>query len=78
MRRSLERRVRCVERVRAAQRRTHYFFRGMDETHEQVQARICAKIASGQASRSDQFIEFAWTGAGGAKHADNQRAESRD
>ena len=67
MKPSLERRVRCVERVRAAQCRTHYLFRGMDESHEQVQARIRGKIASGEASRSDQFVIFSWDGAGGRR-----------
>ncbi len=57
---SMERRVDGLERAHAAQCRTHYLFRGMDETRAQVQARIRAKIASGAASRTDQFIIFSW------------------
>jgi hypothetical protein len=32
----------------------------MDETHAQVQARIGVMIASGKASRTDEFVIFAW------------------
>jgi len=57
---SLERRVDGLERARAARCRTHYLFRGMGETYAQVQTRIRAMIASGEASRSDRFITFSW------------------
>ena len=57
---SLEHRVGGLERTHASRCRTRYLFRGMDETHAQVQARIRVMIASGEASRNDQFVIFAW------------------
>jgi hypothetical protein len=57
---SLERRVDALEKAHAAHCRTHYLFRGMDETHAQVQVRIRAMIASGEASRNDRFVTFSW------------------
>ena len=60
MKRSLERRVRGTERLRAAQRRTHYLWQDMDETTEQVQARMRAMIASGEARRDDEFMTLFW------------------
>jgi hypothetical protein len=62
---SLVRRIHSLERARAVSRRTHYLFRGMDETPAQLQARIDAMIASGEASRNDQFITFAWESPAG-------------
>jgi hypothetical protein len=56
----LERRVDGVEKAHAARGRVHYFFKNWDETLAQVQARIAARIASGGASPSDQFIIFQW------------------
>jgi hypothetical protein len=56
----LERRVCRVERAHVAERRTHTFFRDPHETADVVQARIRAKIASGQASPSDRFVTFFW------------------
>jgi hypothetical protein len=56
----LDRRVCRVERAHTAQRRTHIFFRDTHETPDVVQARIRAKIASGQASPSDRFVTFFW------------------
>jgi hypothetical protein len=49
-----------VERLRAVPRRTHTFFGDPNETDEVVQARINAKIASGQASPGDRFVTFHW------------------
>jgi hypothetical protein len=60
MRASLERRVSSMERVLAARRRTHHLWQGWDETYEAVQARIRAKIASGEAGPDDRFITFRW------------------
>jgi hypothetical protein len=37
----------------------------MDETHTELDARIDAMIASGEASRNDQFITFAWESPAG-------------
>jgi hypothetical protein len=56
----VERRVGRVELARNDQRRTHTFFQDPDETLEVVDARINAKIASGQASPSDRFVVFFW------------------
>jgi hypothetical protein len=60
MRLSLERRVRGVERARAAQRQMRFIWQDTDETSEEVQARIRARIASGEASPTDQFVTFSW------------------
>jgi hypothetical protein len=65
----LERRVDGLERAHAPRRRVRYLFQGTDETDAQVQARKDAMIASGEASRSDQFIIFEWRSS--ADDADN-------
>jgi hypothetical protein len=65
MRASLVRRVRGVERLLAAQRQTHYLFKGLDETEEALQARIRAKIANGEAGPNDQFVTFRWRSPAG-------------
>jgi hypothetical protein len=57
---SVMRRIRHAERARAAERRTHTFFRDPGETQETVDARIREKIASGEASPSDRFVTFFW------------------
>jgi hypothetical protein len=57
---SLERRLDGLEKARAAQYRSHYLFREMDETEPQIDARINAMIARGEASRDDQFVIFSW------------------
>jgi hypothetical protein len=57
---SLACRVNGMERVLKGFRQTHYFFRGLDETHADVQARIRARIASGEAAPKDQFVIFRW------------------
>jgi hypothetical protein len=56
----LERRIDRLEKASAARRRPRYLFRGMDETWAQVEARMRAMIASGEASRDDQFVMFEW------------------
>jgi hypothetical protein len=60
MRPSLERRISGMERVLKGFRQTHYLFQGLDETHADVQARIRARIASGEAGPKDQFVIFRW------------------
>jgi hypothetical protein len=65
----LERRVGGLEKAHAARRRDRYLFRRTNETDAQVQARIDAMIASGQASRSDRFVIFEWRSS--AKAAGN-------
>jgi hypothetical protein len=57
---SLERRLRCVARARITQRRTHLIFRDPHETQDVAQARVRARIASGQASPGDRFVTFFW------------------
>ena len=64
MRPSLERRVRGVERARAAQRKMRFVWQGTDETSAEVQARIRAMIASGEVGRNDRIIPFAWRSPG--------------
>jgi hypothetical protein len=54
----LERRVASLERACAARRRDHLLWCLADETQVQVDARIAAMIASGQASRNDRFVVF--------------------
>jgi hypothetical protein len=60
MRPSLVRRVRGVERARAAHRRMRFVWQGTDETSEEVEARVRAMIASGEASGTDEFVTFGW------------------
>ena len=60
MRPSLARRVRGVERARAAHRQMRFIWQGTDETSAEVQARIRARIASGEASPTDEFVTFTW------------------
>jgi hypothetical protein len=57
---SLERRLDGLEKARAAQYRSHYLFREMDETEPQIDARIDAMIASRKAGPNDRFIIFSW------------------
>jgi hypothetical protein len=60
MRPSLARRVRGVERARAAHRQIRFVWQGTDDTSAEVQARIRTMIASGEASPTDQFVTFSW------------------
>jgi hypothetical protein len=46
---------------RAAAARTHYLWWNLEETHDMLQARIRAMIASGEAGENDEFITFTWT-----------------
>jgi hypothetical protein len=39
----------------------HFFWWEEDETRDAVDARIRAKIASGEASPNDRFVTFTWT-----------------
>jgi hypothetical protein len=65
MRASLERRVSSMERVLAARRRTHYLFKGLNETEEALQARKRAMIGSGEAGPNDLFVVFRWRSPAG-------------
>jgi hypothetical protein len=60
----LGRRVDRLERARVAGRRTRFLFVEEDETQAQLQARIRAMIASGEAGRNDRIIPFAWRSPG--------------
>jgi hypothetical protein len=60
MRPVLTRRIDRLNRSRAAQRRSHYLFRNEGESAADVNARINAMVASGEARRSDQFVIFSW------------------
>jgi hypothetical protein len=50
-----------VAKARAPKPRMHFFWWALDETHEMVEARIRAAIASGEASPNDRFVTFTWT-----------------
>jgi hypothetical protein len=55
--------VRKADRVakeRAPKPRMHFFWWDDDETYDMVEARIRAKIASGEASENDRFVTFTW------------------
>jgi hypothetical protein len=60
MRQALARRIERLGRSCDARRRSHYLFRYEGETAADVQARINAMVASGEARRSDQFVIFSW------------------
>ena len=46
---------------RAPKPRMHFFWWEPDETAAMVDARIDARIASGEASENDRFVVFSWT-----------------
>jgi hypothetical protein len=50
-----------IAKERAPKPRMHYFWWELHETREQLQARIRAKIASGEASADDCGVIFTWT-----------------
>jgi hypothetical protein len=58
--RSLQRRLARLEQLVAGHVQTHYLFQGLDETCEQVQARIRAMRASGEISRDDRIVTLFW------------------
>jgi hypothetical protein len=60
MKASLVRTLSRLARIRAVESRTHYFWWDLDETHDVVQARIRAMIASGEANEHDEFVTFRW------------------
>jgi hypothetical protein len=49
-----------VAKTGAVEARLHYLWWDLDETHDMVQARIRAMIASGEASENDEFVTFRW------------------
>jgi hypothetical protein len=61
MKASLLRKADRVAKDRAPEPRTQYFWWDLDETWEQLLARIRAKIASGEASETDGCVTFTWT-----------------
>jgi hypothetical protein len=61
MKPSLLRKADRMKKDRAPAPRVHIFWWELDETYDMVQARIRAKIASGEASESDRFITYTWT-----------------
>jgi hypothetical protein len=70
MKPSLLRKADRMTKDRTPEPRVHIFWWELDETYDMVEARIRAKIASGEASESDRFITYTWTrpkgdGAGG-------------
>ena len=61
MKASLLRKADRVAKERAPKPRIHYFWWELDETWAQLQARIRAKVASGEASENDGCVTFTWT-----------------
>jgi len=61
MKASLLRKADRVAKARAPEPRMHYFWWELEETWEQLQARIRAKIAGGEASETDGCVTFTWT-----------------
>jgi hypothetical protein len=61
MKESMLRKAERIAKDRAPKPRTHYFWWELDETREQLRARIRDKIASGEASEGDRFVTFTWT-----------------
>jgi hypothetical protein len=60
MKPSVVRKADRVAKDRAPKPRMHFFWWEEDETRDMVQARIRAKIASGEASKNDRFVTFTW------------------
>jgi hypothetical protein len=60
MRPSLVRKADRMARDRAPEPRLHFFWGDLDETHDMVEARIRARIASGEASENDRFVTVSW------------------
>jgi hypothetical protein len=60
MKMSLVRLADRVEKDRAPEPRMHFFWWELDETYDMVEARIRARIASGEASENDRFVTFTW------------------
>ena len=55
--------VRNADRMakdRAPKPRMHFFWWGLDETRDSVQAQIRGSIASGEARENDRFVTFSW------------------
>jgi hypothetical protein len=60
MKESVVRKADRMLRERAPKPRMHFFWWELDETYEMVEARIRARIASGEASANDRFVTFTW------------------
>ncbi len=60
MKQSVIRKADRVAKERAPKPRMHFFWWEQNETKDEVQARIRAKIASGKAKKSDKFVIFTW------------------
>ena len=70
MKASLLRKADRVAKDRTPKPRMHYFWWDLDETKEQLQARIREKIASGEASENDCCVTFTWTRPEGGGSSD--------
>jgi len=60
MKPSVVRKADRMAKDRAPKPRMHFFWWELDETRDMIQARIRAKIASGEASENDRFVTFSW------------------
>jgi hypothetical protein len=65
---SADRRLDRLERVFAAQARVRFVWQGEDETREQVEAKMRAMVANGEASPRDRLVIYRWNASadGGA------------
>ena len=61
MKPSMVRKADRIAKDRTPKPRMHFFWWELDETYDMVQARMRAKIASGEASENDRFVVFSWT-----------------
>jgi hypothetical protein len=50
-----------IAKARAPKSRMRFFWWELDETREQLDARIRASIASGETSPNDRIVTFTWT-----------------
>jgi hypothetical protein len=60
MKTSLIRKADRIEKDRVPEPRMRFFWWDLDETYDMVEARIRARIASGEASENDRFVTFTW------------------
>jgi hypothetical protein len=60
MKPSVVRKADRMAKDRAPKPRMHFFWWGLEETRDVVQAGIRASIASGEASENDRFVTFSW------------------
>jgi hypothetical protein len=60
MKESLIRKADRMLEDRAPEPQMRFVWWDLDETYDMVEARIRARIASGEASENDEFVTFTW------------------